>query len=64
MSNLSGKQRNDSRSIEYGHVPHLLWARIRARNSGRIEFPIVGTRAVVSALGSMNCLTKEGCTHG
>ena len=34
------------------------------RNSGRIEFPIVGTRAVVSALGSVNCLTKEGCTHG
>jgi nicotinamidase-related amidase len=34
------------------------------RNSGRIEFPIVGTRAVVSALGSVNCLKKEGCTHG
>jgi uncharacterized protein GlcG (DUF336 family) len=34
------------------------------RNSGRIQFPIVGTRAVVSALGSVNCLTKEGCTHG
>ena len=34
------------------------------QNSGRIEFPIVGTRAMVSALGSVNCLTKEGCTHG
>jgi nicotinamidase-related amidase len=34
------------------------------RNNGRIEFPIVGTRAVVSALGSVNWLTKEGCTHG
>jgi nicotinamidase-related amidase len=34
------------------------------RNSGRVGFPIVGIRAVVSALGSVNCLKKEGCTHG
>jgi len=30
----------------------------------RIEFPIVGTRAAVTGLGSVNCLTKEDCTHG